>query len=472
MSIDLAPYGINLVLRKGLELKYVLGPTLVKRGTITKSSNTCTFPSGTYKITTPLGKGTYGESFILVDKDDKKCALKSIKIDHTNPIENTLKECIMNIILEKESENELYGPYVPRFYEVAYDIPSQRVLIRMELMVGTLGSMYYGSPKEQNDKIVPLTLANLAHILDFYYKRLQFNHRDLKSNNVMYTIGDNGEILVKLIDFGFTCLTWNKMKIEGDAYFKPPVKCFLPTRDLTQFVYEIHTSYADRFSTRLNDLLKETLTFDINGDLCQMYKKCSKYGMDKWLDTYKFLNNKKIMNPKCKADVLEAKLMSFMGLPDKNVHAFMSKIYPVKHICKPEDIMNPKSGKCVSRKSKSGKRLGQLDERRSPSPSDIAVRKARRRMATMKLKPCKEGQVRDPATRRCRSTRKKGRKPTAELKPCREGQVRNPETRRCRKPVASKAKKTRKHIPSAKLKPCKAGQVRNPVTRRCKKEKV
>jgi hypothetical protein len=49
------------------------------------------------------------------------------------------------------------------------------------------------------------------------------------------------------------------------------------------------------------------------------------------------------------------------------------------------------------------------------------------------------------------------------LKPCKEGQERNPETNRCRNI------KTTRQTKKKELKPCKPGQIRNPATNRCKK---
>jgi serine/threonine protein kinase len=117
------------------------------------------------------------------------------------------------------------------------------------------------------------------------------------------------------------------------------------------------------------------------------------------------------------------------------------------------------------------------------------------------LKPCPEGKVRNPVTRRCNAIvqAKKPKKvesstqlnpkpakptkpvkPFESLKPCPEGKVRNPVTRRCNaivqaikpKKVASSAQLNEKPVKQVKplesLKPCPEGKVRHPVTRRCR----
>ena len=57
------------------------------------------------------------------------------------------------------------------------------------------------------------------------------------------------------------------------------------------------------------------------------------------------------------------------------------------------------------------------------------------------------------------------------LKPCKENQVRNPLTKRCKNVsiIPNAKKSTSKPTKKSTPKPCKPGQVRNPLTGRCKK---
>ena len=70
------------------------------------------------------------------------------------------------------------------------------------------------------------------------------------------------------------------------------------------------------------------------------------------------------------------------------------------------------------------------------------------------LTPCKVGQERSPDTNRCRAIAST----ISSLMPCKEGQERNLETNRCRS-ISS----------AADLTPCETGQERNPDTNRCRK---
>ncbi len=82
----------------------------------------------------------------------------------------------------------------------------------------------------------------------------------------------------------------------------------------------------------------------------------------------------------------------------------------------------------------------------SPSPNNKNIEQS--------LRPCPEGQERNPNTNRCRNIEQT----STELVPCLEGQERNPETNRC----ISVNQATRDLVP------CAPNQERNPETNRCR----
>ncbi|HPF30977.1 MAG TPA: lamin tail domain-containing protein [Candidatus Saccharibacteria bacterium] len=85
--------------------------------------------------------------------------------------------------------------------------------------------------------------------------------------------------------------------------------------------------------------------------------------------------------------------------------------------------------------------------------------RCRKIVASPTLVPCKQGQYRDEQTNRCRNIVSD----VVAYIPCPEGQERNPETNRCRTVTASVLGL------STTLKPCPEGQERNPETNRCRK---
>lgn len=122
----------------------------------------------------------------------------------------------------------------------------------------------------------------------------QFNHRDLKSDNIMYTLVD-GRPVFKLIDFGFACATFDGVRYEGSAYFEPGIKCFRRSRDLAFLVFEMVLYKHDLFTEDFVNVLKLLLTFKVDGVECRMYAGCK--GLQRWTDSYTFLNKDSVENP-------------------------------------------------------------------------------------------------------------------------------------------------------------------------------
>jgi serine/threonine protein kinase len=273
--------------------------------------------------------------------------------------------------------------------------------------------MYYSSTQEQNDYNVPETVGDLAYVLNFFYKELEFNHRDLKSDNVMYKLSKSGKALIKLIDFGYSCLTWNGIRISGTNYFPLEAQCFVPSRDLTQYVYEIWYSFRHRFSPKIQKLLQELLTFPTGSRMCSLFKGCSYRGHSVYgwgTNLYDFLDMPEIHNPKAVPSAMYRHMSHYMGrgTPKKITPVPVlqrTETGKVKH-CLPEQILNPKTRRCVKRSGAIGRKLLLQSELRSPSPLQIAE------------KPCPSGKSRNPKTQRCRYR-------------CPSSMIRNPITQRC-----------------------------------------
>jgi serine/threonine protein kinase len=408
-----------------------------------------------------LGKGTYGESYQVVHETSNRVfALKRLQLDvgkADEQVKNAILESVIQILLAEESRNEHLGPYVPEFYEIAYD-PLQNVLmLRMERLKATLGSLYAGSTPAENDSIVPSSLVNLIQVLTFFQTRFQMNHRDVKSNNVMYVVGPNNEIVVKLIDFGFTCLTWHGLELKASSIYHPSDPCNLVSRDMNNIMYELYMYYARNgfFSHNLKKLMESCLTVRVQGKICKMYKGCPSLGLSKWPENYYFLNDKNVHNPNCEPKRLREILLKFMGMPSKTPSPLVSVSEIAKtriRECLPEEILNPTTKRCVKRSSRIGKQLMKYAALSTAPPKVL-------RAPTIQLKPCGPGQARDPTTRRCRKVQPV--KVSLSKQPCGPGQVRDPTTRRCRKVQAVKV--------SLSKQPCGPGQARDPTTRRCRK---
>ncbi len=411
-----------MTLKEGMDFEKELQKAKVKYGSYSRSNSQFEFASGIYTAGALLGKGSFG--FSLQATHTTQNTVSAVKVldmsktsNQSNFILNTIKESIINIIMEKASEDEPDGPFVPRFHEIAIDPRRNLLLIRQERLHGTLADIYNASTREQNDYNVPETLGDLAYVLNFFYRDLEFNHRDLKSDNVMYTFSKSNKHLVKLIDFGFSCLTWNGVKIAGTHYFPLPSKCFVPSRDLTQYVYEIWYSFRSRFSTKIQKLLEELLTFPTGSKMCELFKGCRFRGTDVrgWGgQLYDFLNLPEVQNPQAVPSAMYRRMSEYLG------RGSPKKITPLPPIqrtetgkvrrCLPEQILNPRTRRCVKRSGKVGQRLMMLSDARSPSPRNFTVVAAK--------SPCPFQKVRNPRTKRCRYR-------------CPSTMIRDPRTQRC-----------------------------------------
>ena len=414
---SLEPYGIHLVMRRGMSLELEnLNISKLSQGSFSMTQGRFDLPSGTYSIGPLLGAGSYGHTYQAIHTVDNRVYV--IKVQRlrsgVDMIRNSIKEAIINIILERESEEEPDGPYVPRFYEIAYDPLRKLLLLRMERLHGAIDDVYAAATPEQNDTLVPQTLGDLAHILQFFHKRLRYNHRDLKSDNVGF-VYDQGKYKIKLIDFGMSCLTWEGVQVSGEQYFPVTAPCFIPSRDLSQYMYELLYTFRRLFSPRLQILLEEALTFPLDQGICRMFEGCRAHHayLHDWESVYDFLNSVKLKNPKAEPKEVYRTMLGFMG---QEVPKEMTTITPHRSVvptkqCMPEQIFNPKTRRCVKRSGKIGRKLMRQSRLRTPTPT-------RRTQKTRKIKACPADKTRNPVTQRCRY-------------PCPSSQIRNPVTQRC-----------------------------------------
>ena len=368
--MNLEPYGIHLTLRKGIALKD-LTTSILHKGSFSRSQGRFELSSGIYSLGDELGCGSYGKIYQAIHVlTNQVFAIKVINVHKQSHVANTLKESIMNILLEKESETQPDGPYVPRFYELAYDPDRNLILMRIERLHGTLNSIYQAASPQQNDQLVPETLADVAHILNFFYNKLQFNHRDLKSDNIGFFLKDEKH-KIRLFDFGFACLTWKGIHIAGCSYFNINDACYIPSRDLSQLLYELVVFDTRILSPRLRYFLQTLLTFPMDHRICRLFEGCRYKGHNllkqDWDNIYSFLNLG-MENPNTMPKELYRRMLGFLG---QDAPAETSPVTPVASLdlkyCLPEQIFNPRTRRCVRRSSKTGKRILRRTEKRTPT---------------------------------------------------------------------------------------------------------
>jgi serine/threonine protein kinase len=251
---------------------------------------------GVFTFQTKLGSGTYGTSYsTLPDTDGISYAIKIIDLRNSDELYDVLAEVLMNIILFEGTRYESQGPYVPELYEFGISVDRKTAIIRTERMSGTLFDYLNKHSVHMNDTLVPSILIQLINMMELLQTNFQFNHRDLKSDNIMYSMKKN-KPQWRIIDFGAACMKWNDYTISADAVFNSSRPCVHPGRDITFLITEIVLDV--RLSPKLKALLRNLVTFSIYGKECALNStNCNHIGYKQWTNIYNILNKSNVMNP-------------------------------------------------------------------------------------------------------------------------------------------------------------------------------
>jgi len=305
--MDLKKYGINAVLKDADSFK--IGLDAIQR--VMEKEYTVEFPSDSYKILERLGEGSYGEVFLAEGlRTGEKCAMKAQAFKTPEAAAQIIQEAVLNIVLMEESFTQPNGPYVQKFLEIGYLPEKNALLFRLEFLTGTIQSLIENNSVANNDIHVPDILLQLATISDFFQKKLNMNHRDMKLNNVMYTV-INGKIVVRLIDLGFSCLSWNGIHISGVAAFPKDHVCARTSRDLSFFLLHLTLDFVPYLSKRLVTVLESLVTFKVRGKTCRLDKMCAELGYKKWENSYNFLNRSNVENTAASPSSVRAAMNAF-----------------------------------------------------------------------------------------------------------------------------------------------------------------
>ena len=289
--LDLNPYGIKLIIDPSMKsidsllTIDIVSQAILERGAILINGET-------YRRGTSLGAGSYGKVY----KCNKNSCSETyaLKILDLTDIEQFLKEVIIQILLMKMSENDQSGPHVPRIICVGIDWDNSRGCIISELMENTVQNLLLTNTEPQKEIDVPFVLNQVAYMLEFFGKTLKFNHRDLKADNIMY-VRKKGEIHIKLIDFGFSCLTWGSLHISMESYpFMP--HCYKEGRDLQQLIYNLYIG-GFKLSDKMYDWLENLMYVYVSGDDVSLLfgtRQRPKAPITNWRNTYGYLNRNNV----------------------------------------------------------------------------------------------------------------------------------------------------------------------------------
>lgn len=298
--MDLTKFGINIVLRPDTNISMISGSAIQKGlRTVNRDGDTDRFVIGSSKYrvdsTKKSEEGTFGKVYRVIGEDNTQYAIKVIIPEYFDLLIN---ECILNIVIVEASKHEINGPYAPTFYKIGYNSKHNEAYILTEYMTNTLHKLVSSHNIDLNDIAITEALKQISSALLFLGKRLQFNHRDLKPDNIMYNITADGKYVFKLIDFGYSCLTWKGLKISGNDDFN---FCYKKDRDLSQLLYVLCTHYGYMMSESLEERMYEILTATVGKDkhkTCKLLGNCGeKEGLRDWGNSYDFFNRANVNVP-------------------------------------------------------------------------------------------------------------------------------------------------------------------------------
>ena len=224
---------------------------------------------------------------------------------YEDELRSILAEAFLHALVLKVFETVGHPQRVPKLYEVvgstrhghAANSPRdfESVWMIMEMLHGHTLDRYLRThlkPIETsptttaaNEEIILDIILQLAHCLHILQTKLQFNHRDIKLNNLFVrhhtdewirdlNIEGYGSYTCKqditLFDFGFSCIGCpvdNTCIINAGSWFEEGDLCFTKDRDVCQFLYALHASYPlDKYiSPELYSFIAKAMIADNHG---------------------------------------------------------------------------------------------------------------------------------------------------------------------------------------------------------------
>jgi serine/threonine protein kinase len=302
MPIDLRPYGID----------WSIGPELIPEyGKISSAELLAdyklniTLPSSkivSFTLVNYLGGGTFGKVYSLKEQiENSPAVIKVIIKEHQQQkgkiitkYENFMKETINQIIVCETTKDitfpeiNLTGPFAPKVFYVAEDKTAYYIV--SEQMSQTLEE-YFVTP-DINFAKLKSSFVQISKIHQVLQEKLNFNHRDFKLDNVMCRIGSNGLPIIKFIDFGFSCLQYDKMKINTETLMKT---CSNKARDLGSLFFLLNMTYdyyvkSGRMTQRKTPFRKYEQFYRI---IKALIESDSSEKPKNWASSYAVLNRRK-----------------------------------------------------------------------------------------------------------------------------------------------------------------------------------
>ena len=240
------------------------------------------FNINNYIIKKQIGQGSFGQIFLVEDKNHNQYALKKIIAGSSNDIKSIKKEYQILIDIQN-SEQEVNVVNIFGIANYQLDITTNVLYVLMELastdwekeILGRKTSRKYYSEKELMN-----ILSNLVKSLSILQQQ-NISHRDIKPQNVLVFYDTNLNKVYKLADFGEAKellnddKPTNKQTLRGTELYMSPI-LFFALRGRKIMKYVRHNPYkSDVFSFGLCSLFAATLCFESLYDVRELKSNIS-----------------------------------------------------------------------------------------------------------------------------------------------------------------------------------------------------
>lgn len=232
----------------------------------------------------------------------------------------TLKEARLQRIVHQYLEAHGFHNVVPEVHDILQTTNGQIYFTMTAYEDAVLFSDYlehninWGNPSSHNDHILLEIISQIARVLVPLQNELKFNHRDLKTDNILICPGPHAI----LIDFGLSCIGRRiadprPIMNAGIRTISDTDPCPKIGRDLFQLFLSLYSFQRIRMS--------------ITPEVDNLFKKWLKIGDKSWADIvsrvgeskqewiYFYLSHEYFAAPNCSPDIVFDALKLFLAKP-------------------------------------------------------------------------------------------------------------------------------------------------------------